>query len=295
MGNVENSSHFLVNCGQFVGIYTFLISLCGIIGPMTEEITYLQLSEQFDIPSTSWNRAVHSGAVTKVRRGVFEKQSALEYCKRHFKKREKQGDQLAIDWLTESDLGSLYDFERAAYGQDAANPNVLASFLEQNPYLGKIAFRSLNRRDIWGAVRFYPVQSNAVLMQLVKLGTVGAGLRAEDLSTYDDPGVYDLYVGSIILHQDYRHHLNPLLRAYFDWWVEQYPERRVGKIWARSVSHEGAQAAITLGMSPFYLMEHGTLSPVEQAFVLDMALPHHNRLIRNFQAKLSQKSPTENR
>jgi hypothetical protein len=260
---------------------------------MTEEITYQELSALFDIPSTSWNRAVNLGKVPKLRRGVFDREMALAYCEKNFRKRKK--DQLAIDWLTESDLGSLYDLERAAYGRDVANPNLIASFLDYNPFLCKIAFNSSHRGEIWGAVRFLPVRSGATLMKLIELGTVGAGLGVgeDGLVNYASAGVYDLYVASIIMKEGKESLLTTLLIAYFDWWVEQYPDRRVGKIWARSVSHEGGQAAITLGMSPFYILDGGTLSRVENAFVLDLSLPHHNRLVRNFQTKLQEKMRTE--
>jgi hypothetical protein len=84
------------------------------------------------------------------------------------------------------------------------------------------------------------------------------------------------------MREDKRYLLFDLLKSYFDWWVEQAPEKIIGKVWTRVISEEGEMLAIRLQMSPIDSLPG-------RVYRLDLSRPSHHRLIRDFQRKIKEK------
>ena len=69
-----------------------------------------------------------------------------------------------------------------------------------------------------------------------------------------------------------------------DFWVEQYPERYIKKIYTLAVSESG-----------FRMVQHFFMTPrrdlAKNAYELDMAYPSASRIITKFKRRLEQKAP----
>ncbi len=98
-----------------------------------------------------------------------------------------------------------------------------------------------------------------------------------DLMTYDQPGIFDLYAASAIVRPDKRQHFPLLLNSWFDYWCEQAPTRRIGKMYARILSDTGELMVKKLFFSPMYNIS-------EDAWMLDVSRPNPSRIVRSFQA-----------
>jgi hypothetical protein len=70
--------------------------------------------------------------------------------------------------------------------------------------------------------------------------------------TFDEPGLYDFYVGSIIMREDKTYLMFDLVRSFLEYWVEQAPERQLGKLYGCVVTDQGEMLATRIGASPLY-------------------------------------------
>ncbi len=74
-----------------------------------------------------------------------------------------------------------------------------------------------------------------------------------------------------------------------DFWYEQYPEKRVRRIYAQAISDAGRIMAQKLYLGPLYIIENEQLVRVEDAYVLDMENVAASKIVRAFQEKLRKK------
>ena len=98
----------------------------------------------------------------------------------------------------------------------------------------------------------------------------------KDILTYEKPGIYNFYVASIIIDPKKRQHFPMLMNSLFEFWCEQAPERKIGKIYGRVVSGHGELLARKLFFSPIPYIS-------ESAFMLDMNRPNPSRIVQSFQ------------
>lgn len=241
------------------------------------------------LPSSTFYRFVREGRVKKYfpteesSHGLYDQEEIV-------KLREEQGDRYVdmdryeTDWLTFDDLGSLYDLEYKIYEEDTGDPRIVRNWLKRTPLLGRILFNIDNRRDLWGAVLFLPIVDEDTIIKLVTQdGLDHARLNpATQIKTYDDPGVYDLYAASVIMKPGKGYLFSDLMRSYFDWWIEQAPEKKIGKIWTRTFTEQGEALAIRLQASPL-----DWLGP--KVYRLDLSIPRRLPLLRDFQQGLKEK------
>jgi hypothetical protein len=196
---------------------------------------------------------------------------------------EEQKEEFETDWLTTADLGNLYSLEYEKYGEDTGDPRFVRRWIQRNPYIGRIIYEKSERRDLWGALIFLPIVDETIMTDLVSHKIRDIELNPEGhIKTFDESGIYDLYAASVIMRDDKVHLLSNLMRSYFDWWVEQYPRIKIGKIWGRVVSDEGELLAIRLQASPIDWLPG-------KVYRLDLSVPRRLPLIRNFQQSLAAK------
>ena len=98
----------------------------------------------------------------------------------------------------------------------------------------------------------------------------------KDILTYEKPGAYNFYVASIIIDQTKRQHFPLLMNSLFEFWCEQAPERKLGKIYGRVVSEHGELMARKLFFSPTPYIS-------DSAFMLDVSRPNPSRIVQSFQ------------
>src|SRR6266487_2266597 len=110
------------------------------------------------------------------------------------------------------------------------------------------------------------------------------------LLSYDQPGEYTLLANSAVVHPDYPELMSKVITAIAEYWLEQYPERRIKRIYAQAVSEEGRTMAQKLYLGPLYILQNQEMVRIEDAYVLDLNDIAASRIIRQFQEKLRAKA-----
>jgi hypothetical protein len=72
-------------------------------------------------------------------------------------------------------------------------------------------------------------------------------------------------ISSVVHHPDHPTLIRRLLHAFMNYWVDQYPERRIERIYAETVSEDGKQMANELRMPIMYTVVDGRLERVKNA------------------------------
>src|SRR5439155_1700713 len=114
-------------------------------------------------------------------------------------------------------------------------------------------------------------------------------IHSEDILTYDELGEYTLLASSAVHHPDHPELINRLVRAFMNYWIEQYPERWIKRIYAQTVSESGKLMANKLRMSTIYIMVDGQMKRVQDAYMIDLQEPAASKIIRDFQKRLEEK------
>ena len=115
-------------------------------------------------------------------------------------------------------------------------------------------------------------------------------ITSKDILTYDEPGEYMLLASSAAQHPSYKNLLIGLIRAYTEFWVGLYPEKRIKRIYAQTVSDDGRRMVSQLRMSGMYTVSNGSLERIKDAYVLEMDEPAVSRVIKDFQERLKEQS-----
>lgn len=84
--------------------------------------------------------------------------------------------------------------------------------------------------------------------------------------------------------------ISKVIDAIGEYWLKQYPEKRIKRIYAQTVSDEGRIMAQKLYFGPLYVLQGQDLVKVEDAYVLDLDGVAASRIIRRFQEKLRAKA-----
>src|SRR5712692_1826105 len=111
-------------------------------------------------------------------------------------------------------------------------------------------------------------------------------ITPDEIRTYDEPGEYTLLANSAVIHPDYPELATRIIHAIMKFWIDQYPERRIKRIHAQTVSEQGRTLAKKLYFGPLYIMGNDGLTRVDDAYVLDMQEEAVSKVIRQFQERL---------
>jgi hypothetical protein len=145
------------------------------------------------------------------------------------------------------------------------------------------AFDAKNREICLGYIGLVPLPEHLIL-DILRGKRHEGDVRPEEVEAYDHPGGYTLLAYSAAIHPDRPDLLYKILMKIIDFWVEQYPERYIRKIYAQSISTKGD-----------ILVQHFFMAPrpdlAYNAFELDLARPAASRIIRKFKEILAAKAP----
>lgn len=114
-------------------------------------------------------------------------------------------------------------------------------------------------------------------------------IHSQDILTYDETGAYTLLASSAVHHPDHPELITRLIRAFMNYWVNQYPERRIKCIYAQTVFESGKLMANKLRMSTMYTQKDGHMQRIKDAYMLDLDEPAASKIIREFQERLKAK------
>jgi hypothetical protein len=194
-----------------------------------------------------------------------------------------------IRWTTRNDVGASMVLDEIIYEEEhLADKEHYQERKSKNPYTSVAVFDAEKKHTMYAYISLLPLPEETI-MDILLGKRDETDLTSKDILTYDDPGEYTLLVSSIAQHPNYKNLLTGLIRFYMDFWVDAYPEKRIKRIYAQTVSDNGREIATKLLMGPMYAMIDGRLQRVKDAYVIDMDEPSASRIVKEFQQKLKEK------
>lgn len=249
---------------------------------MTEK--YLSASEAIEaleISAPTFYRFVKNGKIKKYYPTTMSKHGMYdpkEIARLGSKIRSEQETQEVgeTDWIHSADIGHMYNLEYAAYGDQTGSPLVVRKWYERNPYICRILYNKADRRDFWGAINMLPLAEETII-KLLRKEVRDVDLNPQqDILTFENEGMYNFYIASVLIHPEKRQHFPLLLNTLFDFWCEQAPERTIGKIYGRVLSEQGELMAKKLFFSPLWHV-------ADDVYMLDVSRPNPSRIIQSLQ------------
>lgn len=189
-----------------------------------------------------------------------------------------------IDWLQPSDIPAGLKLDYLLYHEDVnlAEAAVYQAWRRNNNFLTMGAF-SKDRSECLAYIQLVPLPEQ-VILDILSGKREETSIKPEEVLAYDRPGAYTLLGVSAACRRNRPDLLFRLLDRITDFWVEQYPERYITKVYVQAVSESGD-----------ILIQHLFMAPrpdlALNAYELNLARPGASRIIRRFQEKLRAKAP----
>ena len=152
----------------------------------------------------------------------------------------------------------------------------------------KGAFDAKDRRIRYGYIGLIPLPE-PIILDILTGKKDEKEITPDEILTYDEPGEYTLLANSAVIHPDYPELANRIIHEIMKYWIDQYPEKRIKRIYTQTVSEQGRTLAKKLYLGPLYTVGENGLTRVEDAYVLDMQEQAVSKVIRQFQASLKTK------
>lgn len=249
---------------------------------MTERyLTASEAIETLKIPQSTFYRLVKEGKINKhfpspiSKHGMYDSQEIARMSNK-FKSELEPKETGETDWIKSSDMGNMYDLEYAEYGNETGNPSIIRKWYERNPYICRVLYNKSDRRDFWGAINMLPLEEETIY-KLLRGEIQDINLDPQkDILTYEEERTYNFYVASVIVDPQKRQHFPLLMNSLFDFWCEQEPARKIGRIYGRVVSTDGELMAKKLFFSPIPHIS-------DSAYMLDISRPNPSRIVKSFQ------------
>jgi hypothetical protein len=200
--------------------------------------------------------------------------------------KKKYDGKIIIDFTKPEDLISGIKLAQQLYNLDVAitDANVYQSWRKTgNQYLSIAAF-SEDRSERFASIKLIPLINEQIAIDILSGKRSEDSIQPEEIRDYNEPGPYIIFVEDAMALPEYPYLLNTILHRWMEFWVEQYPERYIKKIYTLAVSESGFKMVQHFFMTPRY-----DLAP--NAYVLDMAYPSASKIISAFKEKLEQKAP----
>jgi hypothetical protein len=201
-------------------------------------------------------------------------------------KKEIYKGKFLIDWTTPEDFPSGIKLDMQVYDLDIAlaDATTYQSWRKNNNNRLSIAAFSEDRSERFASIKLLPLRDEQAAIDILSNRRSENDLQADEIRSYDEPGSYIILAVDAVALPEYPYLLNRILRKWMEFWVEQYPDRYMKRIYTQAMSESGYRMVQHFFMSPRF-----DLAP--NAFVLDMAYPSASRIIRNFQERLKEKAP----
>jgi hypothetical protein len=198
--------------------------------------------------------------------------------------RRKKLEPTLIDWLQPSDIPAGLRLDQQLYPDeiDLAEAAVYQSWRRNNNKLTMAAFTK-DRSECLAYIQLVPL-TESLILNILSGKRPENSIKPEEVEAYGRPGGYTLLAVSAVAHPSRPDLLYKILYKMAEYWIEQYPERYITRIYAQAVSRTGDMLIQHFFMAPRY-----DLAP--DAYMLDMARPGASKMIRWFQSQLKQKAP----
>jgi hypothetical protein len=189
-----------------------------------------------------------------------------------------------IDWMYAADVPCGLKLSMQVYNEevDLAEAAIYQSWRKNNPYLTMAAY-SQDRNECYATIQVVPLPE-PIILDVLAGRREESSIQPDEILTYNHSGPYNLLVTSATCLPDRPHLLYQVLYRYMQFWIEQYPERYIKRVYAQAVSDSGMKIVQHFFMSP-------RLDLAYNAFMLDLAYPSPARMIREFKRQLEDKAP----
>lgn len=191
-----------------------------------------------------------------------------------------------IDWTLPSDFPSGIKLDMQVYDLDIAlaDANIYQSWRKNNNNRLSIAAFSEDRSERYASIKLMPLKDEQTAIDILSNKRSENDLLPDEIRNYDEPGPYIILAIDAVALPEYPYLLNRILRKWIEFWIEQYPDRYIKRIYTQAVSESGYRMVQHFFMSPRF-----DLAP--NAFMLDMAYPSASKIIHDLQKRLKEKSP----
>ena len=226
---------------------------------------------------------------------VYEVASLVETRKILLQDEEKKkvaSVNIVADWIKIDDVIAGLKLDQIVYNEHLdeyllTNAAHYQERKKKNPYTSIGIFDAHDRGTMYAYISLLPLKEKTI-MDILLGKREETDIHSDDILTYDESGEYTLLVSSAVHHPNHPELINKLIRAFMNFWIEQYPERRIKRIYAQTVSDSGKLMANKLRMSTMYLIKDGHMERVENAYMLDLDEPAASKLIKRFQESLKE-------
>lgn len=246
------------------------------------------------IPSSTFYRWVRKGLLTKelplgrVRGALYSKDQIEKLMERHLvsdtheTKTETPNNKAQTDWIQDGDIPYVMALEWETYGPEfTADVRVSKEWWKKNPFMCRILFDAMDRRHVWGALTIMPLKEE-VILRILRKEMADEDITKNDILVYEPGKEYMGYVGATIIRPEYRNHFRRLIKDTLDFWIDQYPQIKLAKLYAYAASEEGLGLIKHLYFSPRYDLS-------DNAYELDLYKFNPSWLIQAFQHGINEK------
>ena len=198
---------------------------------------------------------------------------------------------VVLDWLRLEDIPAGLVLDQIVYHEMfLATAEVYMAWRRKNLKISLGAFDAKDRRVCYGYISLLPLPEPLILDVLTGRKNE-KDIAADEILTYDKPEEYTLLASSVVIHPEYPELARRIVHAFMQFWIRQYPEKRIKRIYTQTVSEQGRDLARKLYFGPLYIADEHGLVRVEDAYVLEMQERATSKVIRDFQEKLKEKAP----
>src|SRR5579859_997547 len=146
-------------------------------------------------------------------------------------RREKRPE-VIIDWLRPMDIPASLVLDQIVYHEMfLAEAEVYMAWRKKNPYISMAAFDARDRRICYAYMGLIPLPE-PIILDILTGKKNEKEITPDEILTYDQPGDYTLLANSAVMHPDHPELMNKLIKAIADYWFEQYPVRRIRRVYA---------------------------------------------------------------
>lgn len=239
----------------------------------------------------AFNYRVRSGDI-QVKEDEHGKMYEIDSIQRvkEFLQSEKQKEvykgEFVIDWTRPEDYASGIKLDMQVYNLDVAlaDEAIYQSWRKNNNNRLSIAAFNADRSERYASIKLLPLKDEQTAIDVLSNKRHENDLQADEIRNYDEPGPYIILAIDAVALPEYPLLLNAILRKWINFWIEQYPERYIKRLYTQAVSESGMRMA-----QHFFMMPRFDLAP--NAFMLDLAYPSASRIIRRLQESLEKKAP----
>lgn len=249
----------------------------------------LELIKPFDKNTFNYRVRIGDIQVQEDEHGKLYEIDSIQRVKEYLlseRKKEIYEGSFLIDWTLPSDFPSGIKLDMQVYDLDIAlaDANTYQSWRKNNNNRLSIAAFSEDRSERYASIKLIPLKDEQTAIDILSNKRSENDLLPDEIRSYDEPGPYIILAIDAVALPEYPYLLNRILRKWIEFWIEQYPDRYIKRIYTQAVSESGYRMVQHFFMSPRF-----DLAP--NAFMLDMAYPSASKMIRHLQERLKDKSP----